>query len=211
MKTCKRMEYLLLRQKELHIFTDNRNLQLIFDPRSVDNAIARYSADKLKRWSMLLQTFRYPVEHVAGCEMYGLICFHGRVDLNLTRSGLPGNCCSVSIVSNVSPLETTDFELPSVEETRAIQERALAVLQKATNYTKDAVRLFCVYAQERTWIPVMPCMYRSEFVSHLIRVQHVIVWMQRQWRSGEVCGMKCMKDDVQKFVKKFLHCMVVHG
>ena len=48
-ETCKRMEYLLLRQKGFHIFTDHRNLKFVVDPRCVDNAIARYRADKLQR------------------------------------------------------------------------------------------------------------------------------------------------------------------
>jgi hypothetical protein len=58
-ETCKRMEYLLLRERGFHLFTDHRNLQYIFDPHSVDSTVAKYCADKLQRWSMVLQMFRY--------------------------------------------------------------------------------------------------------------------------------------------------------
>jgi hypothetical protein len=43
------MEYLLLRERGFHLFTDHRNLQYIFDPKSVNSNIARYQADKQQR------------------------------------------------------------------------------------------------------------------------------------------------------------------
>lgn len=38
----------------------------IFDPYSTDSAMARYQADKLQRWALLLISFRYVIEHVPG-------------------------------------------------------------------------------------------------------------------------------------------------
>ena len=163
------MEYLLLRQKGFHIFTDHRNLQFIFDPRSIDNAIARYRADKLQRWSMVLQMFRYTVEHVAGSEnVWGdLLSRWSRPNYNKER--VSGRCCALSAVTNVSPLEKTDFEWPSLEQTKAIQDKAL-VGQAATSYTKDAVKLVWVDAQGRTWIPDHAVDHSNGYVSLLMRV-----------------------------------------
>lgn len=56
-ETCKRLDYMLLRAKGSHIFTDRRDFQFIFDPGNIDNIIARYKADKLQRWAMVLQMF----------------------------------------------------------------------------------------------------------------------------------------------------------
>lgn len=42
--------------------------QFIFDPRSIEHTVARYRADKLQRWSIVLQMFRYTVNHVSGEE-----------------------------------------------------------------------------------------------------------------------------------------------
>jgi len=39
-ETCKRMEYLLLRERGFHLYTDHRNLQYIFDPKSINSNIA---------------------------------------------------------------------------------------------------------------------------------------------------------------------------
>jgi hypothetical protein len=57
-ETCKRLEYLLLRERGFHLFTDHRNLQYIFNPTSVNGTVAKYQADKLQRWSMVLQMNR---------------------------------------------------------------------------------------------------------------------------------------------------------
>ena len=99
-----------LRQKGFHIFTDHRSLQFIFVTRSVDNAITRYRADKLQRWSMVLQAFRYTLDHVAGSEnVWGeLLSRWSRLKCNTER--VTDKCCAVSVVSNVSPLETMDLE-----------------------------------------------------------------------------------------------------
>lgn len=55
-------------KKDIHIFRDRRNLQSIFDPGSIDITMARYRADMLQRWAMVLKMFRYTLEHVAGTE-----------------------------------------------------------------------------------------------------------------------------------------------
>jgi hypothetical protein len=56
----------LLRERAFHLFTDHRNLQYIFDPHSVDSTVAKYRANKLQRWSMVLQMFRYEIEYIRG-------------------------------------------------------------------------------------------------------------------------------------------------
>nr|CCA16747.1 PREDICTED: polyproteinlike putative [Albugo laibachii Nc14] len=74
-ETCKRLEYLLVSAEGFHIFTEHRNLQSIFDPRSIDNAMARYRADKLQRWAMVLQKksldipwSMWPVQKTSGVD-----------------------------------------------------------------------------------------------------------------------------------------------
>ena len=38
-ETCKRLEYILLRERGFHLFTNHRNLKFIFDPDSVDTKL----------------------------------------------------------------------------------------------------------------------------------------------------------------------------
>ncbi|KAH9094099.1 hypothetical protein Ae201684P_016714 [Aphanomyces euteiches] len=65
-ESCKRLEYLLLRQQGFRLFTDHRNLLYIFNPRGYNSGMARYQAHKLQRWAMVMATFPYTLEHVAG-------------------------------------------------------------------------------------------------------------------------------------------------
>lgn len=114
-ETCKRMEDLLLRQKGFHISIDHRKLLFILDLRSVDNAIARYRDDKIPRRSMVLQMFRYTVEHVAGSKYVwnDLLPRWSRSTYHTER--VLGRCDALSVVSNVSPQEQTNFVWPSLE------------------------------------------------------------------------------------------------
>lgn len=109
------MEDLLLQQKAFHISIDHRKLLFILDLRSVDNAIARYRDDKLPRRSMVLQMFRYTVEHVAGSEYVwnDLLSRWSRSTYHTER--VLGSCDALSVVSNVSPQEQTNFVWPSLE------------------------------------------------------------------------------------------------
>jgi hypothetical protein len=120
-ETCKRMEYLLLREKGFHLFTDHRNLKYIFDPKSVNGNIARYQADKLQRWSMVLQMFRYQIEHIPGeSNVWG--------DL-LSRWGAKKKAAELKTVnrlvtvSQVAPLQEEGFKWPSFEEIAKTQRR----------------------------------------------------------------------------------------
>ena len=122
---------------------------------------------------------------------------------------MSGRCCALSIVTNVSPLEKTDFEWPSLEETRAIQEKTL-VGQAATNYTKDAVNLVWVDTQERTWIPdhAVDLPQRLCVIAHAGVAGHCGIGTTYEILAANVVW-KTMRDDVHKFVSKCLHCLVV--
>jgi hypothetical protein len=114
------MEYLLLRERGFHLFTDHRNLKYIFDPKSVNGNIARYQADKLQSWSMVLQMFRYQIEYISGeTNVWG--------DL-LSRWGAQKESVGLRtvkrlvVVNKASPLQSEDFVWPSFEEIQAAQE-----------------------------------------------------------------------------------------
>lgn len=51
------------------------------------------------------------------------------------KQRMSGSCCSLPVVDNVSSLRMTDFERPSLVETRKIQDKAL-VRQAVTKYTE---------------------------------------------------------------------------
>ncbi len=113
-ETCKRMEYLLLRERGFHLFTDHRNLKYIFDPKSVNGNIARYQADKLQRWSMVLQMFRYQIEHISGeSNVWGdlLSRWGAKKDIQELKS-----VKRLVAIDRISPLQEEDFKWPSFAE-----------------------------------------------------------------------------------------------
>ena len=48
------------------LFTDHKNLTLIFHPVVVNPGIAKHTANKIERWAMQLSAFRYKINHISG-------------------------------------------------------------------------------------------------------------------------------------------------
>ena len=148
------MEYILLPERGFHLFTDHRNLKFIFDPDSVDTKIARYKADKLQRWAMVLQTSRYVIEYVSGDEnvWVGMLSRWGSPNQNTKQNTSKWNVLAVE--QKVSPLEDTAFEWPSMDEIKVVQsasqERSRSEYPKLTT---DKERGVLVDTDNRIWIP----------------------------------------------------------
>lgn len=67
-ETCRRADYLLHQPDGFALFTDHRNLRYISDPHGVLNAVPRYTADKLHRWSLLLMAYSYEIHDITGAD-----------------------------------------------------------------------------------------------------------------------------------------------
>ncbi len=65
-ESCKRLDYLLVRPNGFRLFTDQRNLVYIFNPSGSNSNMAKYQADKLQRWALVMSTFPYTIECVSG-------------------------------------------------------------------------------------------------------------------------------------------------
>ena len=65
-EACKRLDCLLVRQGGFGLFTDYRNLVYIFNTRGQSPNMAKYQADKLQRWALVMSTFPYTIESVSG-------------------------------------------------------------------------------------------------------------------------------------------------
>jgi transposase InsO family protein len=205
-ETCKRLEYLLLRERGFHLYTDHRNLQYIFNPKSDTGTVARYQADKLQRWSMVLRMFRYKIEHVPGEDnVWGdMLSRWGATDIQPD--------CRVKrllALKQVCPLEQEDFVWPTLKEIREVQ----------LSYGLDNVDLWedassgCF--KNRDGKMVIPedaddLKMRLCVVAHAGRAGHrgintTIKSLQ------ELYFWVNMAEDVKAFIKDCLHCIVVGG
>ena len=203
-ETCKRMEYLLLRERGFHLFTDHRNLQYIFDPKTVNSNIARYQADKLQRWSMVLQMFRYEIEYISGEEnVWG--------DL-LSRWGSPNAEAQKKTVYrlvSVAPLKDEDFKWPSFQEIAEVQKQHLV---KTDGFIQDPETKCWKTKSGKVWLPeeAVDLKQRLCVVAHAGLAGHrgintTVTALQADF------AWKYMQQDVTAFINGCLHCLVVNG
>jgi len=203
-ETCKRMEYLLLRERGFHLFTDHRNLQYIFDPHSVVGNVARYQADKLQRWSMVLRMFRYEIEFISGEEnVWG--------DL-LSRWGSRPPEAKISKVYRLvstAPLQDEDFSWPTFQEIAQVQDKYQA---SETSLERDPVNQCLVNEAGKVWIPseAVDLKHRLCVLAHAGLAGHRGINTTVKVLQG-VFVWKKMHQDVSSFVNGCLHCLVVDG
>ncbi|KAF0699577.1 Aste57867_9865 [Aphanomyces stellatus] len=108
-EACKRLDYLIVRPGGFRLFTDHRNLVYMFNPRGSNGTLAKYQADKLQRWALVMSTFPYTIECLPGdVNVWG--------DL-LSRWGSTPTAPRVAhvrrLVHVMSPLQLADFEWPT--------------------------------------------------------------------------------------------------
>ena len=205
-ETCKRLEYLLLRENGFHLYTDHRNLQYIFKPTSDAGTMARYQADKLQRWSMVLRMFRYKIEHVPGEDnVWGdMLSRWGATDIQ-------PDCQVKRLVAlkQACPLEQEDFVWPTLKEIRDIQ---VANGLSDVDLWKDASSGCFKNEDGKMVIPedADDLKMRLCVVAHAGRAGHRGINTTIKSLQGLYFWVN-MAEDVKAFIKDCLHCIVVGG
>ena len=67
-KTFKKMDFLMLSDLDVHVFTDHRNLLFVYSPIFLKPDIGSHAVPKILRWALFLSRFTYKIEHVMGEE-----------------------------------------------------------------------------------------------------------------------------------------------
>lgn len=210
--SCKRFLYLLLRPRGFRIFTDHRNLQYIFDPLAVNSALGRHQVDRLQRWAMTLTTYKYVIEHVRGEEnVWGDLL--SRWGAGTPAATTPARIRSLLVVKRVSPLQDSEFIWPSEADIVAEQRRELSSREPSDVLPScrwsEEMNVF-ITEEEKIWIPAMSV----DLQQRLCVVAHAGLSGHR----GEIVTEKTiadkfswptLSDDVKKFVRGCLHCMIV--
>ena len=86
-----KFDYLLIRERGFHIYTDHRNLAILFNPLQFSSNLKRYTLDKVQRWTFRLSGLRYSIQHLAGlifslageCLIYHLLMLIPSVSIAL--------------------------------------------------------------------------------------------------------------------------------
>jgi len=128
-EAVKRLDYLLLRPGGFRLLTDHRNLQYMFNPAGQGRSpMAKYQADKLQRWALVLSTFPYSIETLPG-EANVWADLLSRWGAAAPDVALASQLLRVCALHRVAPT-TKDggFEWPTKEHVVELQRAALASL-----------------------------------------------------------------------------------
>ncbi|ETW07249.1 hypothetical protein H310_01813 [Aphanomyces invadans] len=126
-ESCKRLEYLLLRQQGFRLFTDHQNLLHKFN-------MARYHAHKLKWWAMVMTTFPFG-------SLWGV-------------APLPAQVARVRQLVVASPLQAEDFEWPTAAKILGLQREATENSgEEHPNVTWSEENGLYVTTASKIWVP----------------------------------------------------------
>ena len=64
--TVRKCDYLLIRERGCHLFTDHRNLIYLFNPAGEGRSMGRPQAERVQRWGWILMGLNYVIHHVPG-------------------------------------------------------------------------------------------------------------------------------------------------
>ena len=60
------MDYMLLAEDNIHLYTDHRKLLFVFNPLALDPTLGRHIVNRVQRWGLFLSRFSYAIEDVDG-------------------------------------------------------------------------------------------------------------------------------------------------
>lgn len=63
-----RMDYMMLYEENIHLFTDHGNLLFVFNPVEFNPSLWRHIINKVQRWALYLFKFMYTIEHIQGAK-----------------------------------------------------------------------------------------------------------------------------------------------
>ncbi|ETV71271.1 hypothetical protein H257_13409 [Aphanomyces astaci] len=183
-ESCKRLDYLVVRPGGFRLFTDHRNLVYIFNPSGSNANMAKYQADKLQRWSLVMSTFPYTIECVSG-------------DANVWGDLLSRWC------SAPKPNELIHFDWLSMPMAKSGQKQVLVVKNDMSGF----VQLFAAESADAaataqclmTWFTTFGCVdtwvsdggshFKNEVIEKvrkLVGAHHHITSAYSPWANGTV-------------------------
>jgi hypothetical protein len=212
-ESCKRLEYLLLRPKGFLIFTDHRNLTYIYDPKSVDSGIQKYRADKLQRWAVVMSTFQYTIQHVAGEDnVWGdLLSRWGAGAVEKAVEDHPVPTMKMCSLRRVAPLQDQEFVWPEAREIAEAQAKAKNQGDQTKTIWSESEKWFKT-PQGRVWIPDD----HSDLQQRIVIVAHMGASGHRGIKATtktveDVFEWKTLRADVKTLNNDCLHCLCTTG
>ncbi|GMF45200.1 unnamed protein product [Phytophthora fragariaefolia] len=210
-ETCKRADYLVQRPDGFLLFTDHRNLWLIFAPTTVMASVPKYTADKLHRWAMILMGFRYEILDIARMPMYGLIFSVDGFVFNYTVCDSPHGFPSIPTArlhlsmadGRKKPNEVLHWDYLHLGKASTGEEYVLVLKDDASHFvwliscavaTADTtyvalIDCFASFGVCHTWVSDQGIHFKNrviEALEHLLGAHHRFTTARYPWANGTV-------------------------
>ena len=204
-QTFEKVDYLLMGEQEVHVFTDHRNLLFIFAPLAFEPTLGRHVASKVQRWAIYLSRFAYIIEHVDGDANVFADILTRWVRGYRSEKLLSKKVCGVmSMTDNQIVPSATDIELLTFDVLRESQREAKEPPVEGVRGQDDLIRVHDVI-----WIPEddLDTKVKLLVLSHCGASGHRGVEATASILK-ENFTWKFMDEDVREFVGQCIHCLV---
>ncbi len=180
--------------------------------------MAKYQADKLQRWSLIMSTFKYIIEVLPGLANVwaDLLSRWGKTSPPATHHALRATPIHVLAINHVSPLTSPAFVWPSQAEIAAVQRLDAALLEgeEAAQVQWDDDAGYFLTVDKKIWLPqtenALDLRMRIAVIAHMgvgghrrvkgtLQAVHDVFW----WRH--------LKTEITAFVQSCIHCKQIDG
>lgn len=161
-KVAKDLEYLLHRVNGFKLFCDHANLIQIFCP---SKEICTHVRGKLQRWALLLQDYRYHIEHVRGIDNDWADLVSRWLMPPTPPTGVVNRTRAAISISRLRPLQDEAFVWPIVAHVRDARQR---FRRSASAGAVESEQHGLIMVERKVWIPTNA----KELITRILVVTH---------------------------------------
>lgn len=203
-RVFEKLDYMLMGEQPVHVFTDHRNLLFVFSPTALQPTIGRHVISKVQRWAMFLSRFDFSIEHIDGCK---------NIFADILTRWVRGYRSEGICTPRIQAVQISDAQVvPSSSEIEwpswsTIRESQLKNQDDQTEAVPDSCNVRRI--RGKIWIPErdLELQLKILVISHCGSLGHrgasateSVILEDFHWKG--------LKGDVQKFVASCIHCIV---
>jgi hypothetical protein len=207
--TMQKLDYLLQMRKKFKLFCDHKNLVTIFSPRNV----SKPTAQKLQRWALDIQRFRYEIEHISGEDNLwaDLMTRWGAAVRTSESEAYTVRKVTIHVPDSVRvrPMQSADFVWPTVEEIRKKQKKLFRNTEEMT-LNKDGLFINkkgqILVPEEDAELKIRLCV-----IAHSGGNSGHLGYRATLGKLTQFFNWRSCVDDVREICKVCLHCLPTRG
>lgn len=211
-KSCERLDYLLLRPEGFHLYTDHSNLVFLYHPERANIRMNKTIYNKILRWGPILSMFQYTIIHIKGEDncWADLLSRWGSEKSEPTTAQVEHLRVAALFHAPVAPQHDPDFSWPSLAENTATQRSADE--EQRENQTLHEEDGLYKTDKDQVWIPSDA----EHLQLRICVIGHCGIAGHRGYKAiaaaiETFAYWKNMDQDMQYFCNSCLHCRSTIG